>query len=138
MGERMVEADPNMPFIHAWLTAIYLHMGQLTLAMEHAQREPVSFARYLALATAHHAAGNLEEAAVEQQQLLESYGDLAAYQQAVVFAYWGENDTALDWLEVAYRQRDPGIVQIRPDIAFSALREHPRFVSILQKMHLAD
>jgi len=138
MGERLAKDDPNMPFIHAWLTAIYLDMGRSTLAMEHAQLESVSFARYLALATAHHAAGNIEEATAAQQQLLESHGDLAAYQQAEVFAAWGENDTALDWLEVAYRQRDPGIVDIKADIGFIALREHPRFVAILQKMNLAD
>lgn len=138
MGERLVEADPNMAFIHSWLSAIYLHMGQSTLALEHAQRETVTFARYLALATAHHAAGNIEEAAVAQQQLLESYGDLAAYQQAELFAYWGENDSALDWLEIAYRQHDPGIVDIKSDIAFASLHDHPRFVAVLQKMNLAD
>ena len=138
MGEQVAEADPNMPFIQAWLSSIYLHMGQSALAMEHAQRETVSYARNFALATAHHAAGNIEEAAVAQQQLLESHGNLAAYQQAGLFADWGEIDTALDWLEVAYRQRDPGIVDVKSDIGFVALRDQPRFVAILQKMNLAD
>lgn len=138
MGERLVKDDPNMPFIRAWLSIVYVHLGQLTLAIEHAQLETVSFARYVALATAHHAAGNIEAATLAQQQLLESHGDLAAYQQAVLFAAWGENDTALDWLEVAHRQHDPGIVDIKSDIGFIALRDHPRFVSILQKMNLAD
>jgi hypothetical protein len=127
-----------MPFIHAWLSAIYVHLGRSMLAIEHAQLETVSFARYVALATAHHSTGNIEEAAATQQRLLESHGDLAAYQQAELFAAWGENDTALDWLEVAHRQHDPGIVDIKSDIEFIALREHPRFVAILQKMNLAD
>jgi TolB-like protein/tetratricopeptide (TPR) repeat protein len=138
MGERIVEADPNMPFIHSWLTVIYLQVGQSTLAIAHAQQEPVLYARYLALAVAHHAVGNIDKATAAQQQLLETYGDLAAYQQAELFAYWGQNNTALDWLETAYRQRDPGIVSVKSNIGLIALREHPRFVSILQKMNLAD
>ncbi len=90
------------------------------------------------MAIAQRTAGNLDEAASAQQKLLEEYGDLAAYQQAQIFASWGETDTALDWLERAYEQRDPGILNIKPDMAFVTLSEHPRFTSILQKMNLAD
>jgi serine/threonine-protein kinase len=138
MGEQMVRDDPRMPFIRGWLTAIYIKLGQTSTAMAHAQRAPESFVRYLSLARAHHAAGNHEEAAAAQQQLLESYGDLAAYQQAIIFAFWGDNDTTLDWLDVAYRQRDPGILEIKSDIAFISLHDHPRFLAILQNMNLAD
>lgn len=138
MGERLVQNDPTMPFTRGRLTAIYTLLGQVTVALGHAQHEPEPFVRFLSLAIAHHAAGNLDEAADAQQQLEESYGDLAAYQQAVLFAFWGENDTALDWLERAYEQRDPGILDIKSDIAFDALQAHPRFIAILKKMNLAD
>ena len=96
------------------------------------------FARQTVTAIAQHVAGNQDAAAAAQQQLLETYGDLAAFQQAQVFTYWGETDMALDWLDRAYQQRDPGILVIKTDLALSALREHPRFVSILRKMNLAD
>ena len=138
IGERLLDEDPNMPFVRAWLASIYLQRGQIPEALQQAQQEPVLFARQTVTAIAQHAAGNHDAAAAAQQQLLESYGELAAYQQAQVFAYWGETDTALDWLDRAYQQRDPGILSIKTDIALSALREHPRFVSILRKMNLAD
>ena len=138
IGERLLDEDPNMPFVRAWLAGIYLQRGQITEALQQAQQEPVLFARHTMTAIAQHVAGNHDEAAAAQQRLLESYGDLAAYQQAQVFAYWGETDTALDWLDRAYKQRDPGILVIKTDLALSALREHPRFVSILRKMNLAD
>jgi adenylate cyclase len=138
LGERLLEEDPNMPFIRAWLSAIYLAQGKIPEALQHAQRETSPFARQLSMAIAQHAAGNLDEAASAQQKLLEEYGDLAAYQQALIFAAWGETDTALDWLERAYEQRDPGILNIKPELAFVTLSEHPRFKSILQKMKLAD
>ena len=138
MGERLLDEDPNMPFVRAWLASIYLQRGQITEALQQAQQEPVLFARHTMTAIAQHVAGNHDEAAAAQQRLMESYGDLAAYQQAQVFASWGETDTALDWLDRAYKQRDPGILDIKTDLSLSALREHPRFVSILRKMNLAD
>ena len=138
LGERLLAEDPDMPFVHAWLNAIYLRQGQTGKALSHAQLEPVQFAKYLALATAHHAVGNLEEASTAQQQLLHAYGDFAAYQQAVIFVIWGEQNTALDWLERAFEQRDPGILGIKSDVAFAELHDHPRFETILEKMNLAD
>ena len=51
---------------------------------------------------------------------------------------WGEQNTALDWLERAFEQRDPGILGIKSDVAFAELHDHPRFETILEKMNLAD
>jgi len=138
LGEQLLQEDPNMPFIRGWLAAIYLVQGRTAVALQHAQRETSLYTRLLALAVAQHAAGNLDEAAAAQQQLLETYGDLAAYQQALIFAFWGETDTTLDWLERAYEIRDPGILNIKADNGFVSLRGHPRFQAILQKMNLAD
>ena len=138
MGEQLLQEDPNMPFIRSWLSAIHLAQDHIPEALQYAQRETILFARQTSMAIAQRAAGNLDEAASAQQKLLEEYGDLAAYQQAQIFASWGETDTALDWLERAYEQRDPGILNIKPDMAFVTLSEHPRFTSILQKMNLAD
>jgi serine/threonine-protein kinase len=138
IGERLLNEDPNMPFVRAWLASIYVQRGQIPEALQQAQQEPVMFARQTVTAIAQHVAGNQDAAAAAQQQLLETYGDLAAFQQAQVFTYWGETDMALDWLDRAYQQRDPGILVIKTDLALSALREHPRFVSILRKMNLAD
>jgi len=137
-GERLLVEDPNMPFIRGWLTVIFLAQGKIPEALQHAQRETPLFARQFAMAVAQRAAGDFVEAAAAQQQLLESYGDLAAYQQALIFDSWGEPDKALDWLERAYEHRDPGILNIKLDFALGTLREHPRFVSILRKMNLAD
>jgi tetratricopeptide (TPR) repeat protein len=138
MGAQLLQDDPNMPFIRGWLTAIHLAQGKIPEALQFAQRETTLFVRQFAMAVAQHAAGNFDEAAASQQQLLESYGDLAAYQQALIFAFWGETDTALDWLDRAYQQRDPGILGIKSEPPFVTLRDDPRFKSILQKMKLAD
>ena len=112
--------------------------GRASEALQYAKSEPVLFARLFSLAVAHHALGDLEEAAAAQQQLDETYGVNASSQQAIIFAFWGEEDTALDWLEIAVTHHDPGIVDIKSDISLAALHGHPRYEALLRKMNLAD
>jgi len=138
LGESLVQKDPGSPFARAWLSSTYIANGEPEKALPHAEREPVLFARLIAQAIAHHAAGNFDKAEAAQIELENAYGDLAAYQQALIFSKWGDVDTALDWLEKAYRQRDNGILEIKSDGALSPLHGHPRFEAILQKMNLAD
>ena len=85
---------------------------------------------------AHHALGNLDEAEVARQELQEAYGNLAAAQQAWIFAYWGEFETAIDWLEIAVDIHDSGIIDLKTDPAFVRLRGHPRYEALLRKMNV--
>lgn len=132
----LLELNPSLSFGPIYLAWLVMYDGRLDEALEHAKAEPVDFARWHALAVLHHGLGNMEEAREAQQELLEVYGDLAAYQQASIHAFWGEIDEAVRWLEVAYEARDPGMTSIKTDVAFVPLREHPGFITILEKMNL--
>jgi hypothetical protein len=41
-----------------------------------------------------------------------------------------------EWLERAYKQRDPGLPEINRDPLFRNLHDDPRYAELLQKMHL--
>ncbi len=138
VGERLLEQDPTMPYVRTWLVAIYLEQGRAKEALEQALQEPALFARLTGLAIVHHALGNREKAVAAQQQMLEAYGDLASYQQAQIFVQRGELDTAVEWLERAYAQHDPGMENLKPDRLFIPLHGHPRYEELLRKMNLAD
>ncbi len=138
LGERLLEHDPTMPYVRTWLAVIYVEQGRAQEALEQALQEPALFARLTGLAIVHHALGNRDEALAAQQQLLEAYGDLASYQQAEIFAQRGELDTALEWLERAYAQHDPGMQDLKPSRLFFPLHGHPRYEELLRKMNLAD
>jgi serine/threonine-protein kinase len=138
LGEKLLEKDPNMPFVRAWLVSINLARGRVSAALEHAEREPSRYARLLSIAIAQHAAGNLEAALAAQQELEGTYGDLAAFQQAIIYINWGETETAIDWLERAYEQRDSGMLIFKPVAALNELRGHPRYEALVRKMNLAD
>jgi hypothetical protein len=59
-----------------------------------------------------------------------------AYQIAEVHAFRGESDKAFEWLERAYKQRDPGLTQIKNDPLLKILRHEQRFTDLLKKLHL--
>ena len=82
--------------------------------------------------------GNQVAAEAARQELWDLYGEAASYQQAQVYAEWGQLDEAVTWLERAYAVRDPGLPQMKVEPAFASIREHPGFISLLKKMNLAD
>ncbi|HSJ63564.1 MAG TPA: BTAD domain-containing putative transcriptional regulator [Gemmatimonadaceae bacterium] len=55
---------------------------------------------------------------------------------AALWAYAGDADQALDWLERAYAARGSSLVFLRTYPAFAELRSRPRFVRIVEEMKL--
>jgi cell division inhibitor SulA len=59
-----------------------------------------------------------------------------AYQIADAHAYRGEIDSAFEWLEHAYDNRDSGLTQLLLDPLLANLRDDPRWEPLLDKMGL--
>ena len=137
LGERLIEQDSAMPFARGWLAWVYLDQGNYQRALELAAAEPVMFSRLVNLAVVHNALGNHEEALAAQQTLLEEYGDLASFQQAVIFASWGDHDKCVEYLERGFEVRDPGMGLVKTPL-FHVLNDHPGYRAVLAKMNLAD
>jgi tetratricopeptide (TPR) repeat protein len=135
-AELLLAKDPSVPYLRGWIVAILSHQDRAAEALQYAQDEPVLFARLTALAITHHALGNLDEAEAAQQELEEAYRDLAAAQQAWIFAHWGEFETAIDWLEIAVDIHDSGIIDLKTDPSFARMRGHPRYEALLRKMNV--
>ncbi len=127
-----------MPFTRGWLSPVYLNQGRHQKAIEQALAEPVKFFHLTAAAIAHDALGNHAEALAAQQTLLDEYGDLAAFQQAVIFVHWGDYEKCVEFLERGYAIRDPGMSLVKTPIFIVALKDHPGYRAILSKMNLTD
>ena len=138
LGERMIEQSPEVPFVRGWLAFVYLDQGNHQKAIEVASAEPVAYSRLTSLASIHGVLGNHDEAQQAQQTLLDEYGDLAAFQQAVIFAYWGDYDQSVEFLERGYAIRDPGMPSVNTGIFRDLMNDHPGYQAILSKMKLAD
>jgi hypothetical protein len=70
--------------------------------------------------------------------LIEAHQETAAVQIAQAYAYRGERNQALDWLERAVLERDPGMINVKTDPMFAALRGESRYKAVLRKMNLPE
>lgn len=57
---------------------------------------------------------------------------------AIIYAALGDTDDALIWLERAYAERDEDLSLLKVDPRLDSLRGDPRFLSLLQRVGLAD
>jgi len=77
---------------------------------------------------------------VESKQALDMLVQRAAgslaYQIAEAYAWRGEKDQAIDWLERAYQQHDGGITYIAYDRYLNGLRGDARFRALLARLKL--
>jgi len=76
------------------------------------------------------------DAAAALTELEKTAAADAPTEVARVYALLGERDLSFKWLDHSYEVRDPGIVDIKRDRDFDALRSDPRYVRFLQKMNL--
>jgi hypothetical protein len=65
-------------------------------------------------------------------------GDTAAYQYAAVYAQWGDTPKALEWLDTAWRLRDPGLIQLKTDPLMDPIRQEPRFQKVMQDLRFPN
>ncbi|MCJ7557377.1 MAG: hypothetical protein MUP90_10765 [Gammaproteobacteria bacterium] len=130
--------DPARAFTRSSMGWILMEDGRLQEALAYIEAEPVRYAHFAGLAIVQHKLGNQAAAEAAQQELWNLYGEAASYQQAEIYASWGQNDKAVEWLERAYQVRDPGLPQMRIDPSFASLKQHPGYIALLQKMKLAD
>jgi len=137
-GLDVLAKDPARAFARSSMGWILMADGRLQEALAYMEAEPVRYAHFAGLAIVQHKLGNQAAAEAAQQELWNLYGEAASFQQAEIYASWVQNDKAVEWLERAYQVRDPGLPQMRIDPTFAALKQHPGYIALLQKMKLAD
>ncbi|MCW8844194.1 MAG: tetratricopeptide repeat protein [Gammaproteobacteria bacterium] len=138
IGLELLEKFPSRAFTHGSLGWYAMDQGRLQEALAFFEAEPVVFARLSSLAIVQHKLGNRAAAEAAQKELWERYGEAASYQQAQIYAEWGEANEAVKWLQRAYEVRDPGLPTLKIDPSFVALKQHPGYMALLKKMRLAD
>jgi hypothetical protein len=70
--------------------------------------------------------------------LVQFGGDTFAYQFAEIYAQWGNQGKALEWLDTAMRLRDAGLLFLRTDPLMDPLRKEPRFQAIERELKFPD
>lgn len=100
------------------------------------QQEPNEGLKLAGETMAYHSLGRRQASDAALRKLVTTHGSSGAYQIAETYAYRGDTDEALDWLERAYQQHDSGLPYLKSDGLFKGLHQNPRYIQLLEKMKL--
>ena len=115
-----------------------LKLGEYESALQSCNTPPLDWESRLCLAIAYDKLHRRPEAEAQVATMKTEMGDAPAYQYAEIYAQWGDIPRALDWLETAYRLKDPGIVALKADEFFIPLRNEARFQEVERKLNLPN
>jgi TolB-like protein/DNA-binding winged helix-turn-helix (wHTH) protein/lipoprotein NlpI len=134
--QKALDLNPEAPLVHLTLNRILIAERKPQQALAEIEKEPNEWGKFTGQALAYHALGREQDSNAALNALIAKYESGAAYQIAQVYAYRGESDKSLEWLERAYQKRDPGLTEINSDPVFKNIRRDARYIELLKKMRL--
>jgi TolB-like protein/DNA-binding winged helix-turn-helix (wHTH) protein/Flp pilus assembly protein TadD len=134
--QKALDLNPQATYVHLTLDKILIAKGKSQQALAEIEKEPSEWGKFTGQALAYYALGREQDSNAALAGLIAKYRTDAAYQIAQVYAYRGESGQSFEWLEHAYKQRDPGLPEINSDPLFKNLRHDPRYIELLKKMRL--
>jgi TolB-like protein len=137
-SDRALQIDPKSSDIKNARGLNYLMLDELESARDSCETENRDWQGRLCMAILYEKLRRHPDAESERAALQSEFGDGSAYQQAEIYAQWGDIPKALDWLETAYRLPDAGIVTLKLDPLVDPLRKEPRFREINRKLNFPN
>jgi TolB-like protein len=134
--QKSLEVDPDSSVARLYLTELDLLEGHADQALADAQQIKDPDWKLLCVALAEHALHHEKESQQALDALIKSSAQAAAYQIAEVYAWQGNKDQALAWLDRAFRQHDGGMTFLKTDWIFKSLRSDPRYADLLRRLKL--
>jgi TolB-like protein len=139
-ASRAIEQYPNYWLAYLWLGSAYREkkmykdaLEQFSNARKFSGDQPVTIAlsgHTLGLSGDHAGA---RKVLADLQHLAQSRYVSSLY-IAAIYTGLGENHTALDWLDRAYKERNDRLVYLAVEPMADPLRSDPRFTQLLQKI----
>jgi serine/threonine protein kinase/Tfp pilus assembly protein PilF len=140
MARKTLELDPNYAAAHRLLSLAYQGKELFDEAIAENQNwgsltgnrieTSVSLAQIYAVAGQKDAAAKLVEVVRNDPNLI----DQAYRGLALVYAAFGENDSAFNCLEKSYQRREESVLSLKVDPKVDPLRSDPRFMALLRRI----
>jgi TolB-like protein len=134
---RTLEISPTYSGAHYFLGLVLLARNQPEAALAEMLKEPQGLARFIGSAVAYFALGRIPESDAALAQTINSRSN-HPFSISSVYAFRGELDEALKWLDRAYAQRDPALLLLKSQLMFDKLEGDPRYKALLKKMNLPE
>jgi TolB-like protein len=135
-AERMIAVNPGGRFGYFFLTVAHLLQGRPAAAAQAFGPMKPDLFQLLCVALVRHAEGRRAESDAALAEMEAKFGAHGCYQIAEAYAYRNQPDRAFEWLEKAYRDRDPGLTWIGYDPFVKSLRPDARWAALVQRMKL--
>lgn len=130
------QLNPQISSLHLTRGKVLLFEGRKEEALAEMEKESGDWQRLSGESLAYYALGRRDEADRALQKLIATHQNDCAYQVGEAYAFRGETDKAFAWLERSVEQRDPGAPDVRANPFMNSLRQDPRYVALLKKIHL--
>jgi TolB-like protein/Flp pilus assembly protein TadD len=137
-ARKVLEIDPTYDWGHVSVGLALLYRGDPAAAVMEFKRESNPMEQATGLALAYHALGRATDSNAALTRLINGGAGNYAYEVAEIYAYRGERDEALKWLERAYVQKDATLKWILRDPTMAKLESDPRYKAFLRKMNLPE
>jgi tetratricopeptide (TPR) repeat protein len=130
----VISLDPVVKAPYGNLGLSFYGLGDLERARASCETKPDYWVSHQCLAVIYDKLGRHADAEAELTKLKAAMGDAAAYQNATIYAQWGNLPKALEWLETAWQLRDPGLELLKTDPLLDPLRKEQRFLAIQREL----
>jgi len=132
--ERALNMNPKMSVAHSFRGTALLLLGREAEARKAFEAEPNRVFALPGLAILDQLSGQKAAAQANLDKLIREAGDSGLYQQAQVFAMWGEMDRAVLQLERAYQVKDAGLANLFTDPLFDKLKGKAAYQRLVKAM----
>jgi TolB-like protein len=133
---RVLDIRPTFGYGHFNLGLLLLERDARDTALLEMQQESIDEAKQEGLAMVYHALGRKTESDAALAAMIQDQADGHALDIAEVYAFRGESDDAMRYLERAYAQKAPYLFSIKGDYSLRSLGKDPRYKAFLKKMNL--
>ena len=135
-AQSVLSINPMTTKVHLLIALMDLKAGDMDAAYSAIEKETGEYYRLEGRSILDYASKRLADSDAALQKLINEYHATAAIQVAQAYAYRGERDKAFEWLDTAFTQKDPGLVNVKTDPLLTILRADLRFGKLLQRMNL--
>jgi TolB-like protein/Tfp pilus assembly protein PilF len=135
---RVLEMRPTYAWAHYYLAVVLLMRGDRDSALVEMQRETADIGKRQGLAMAYYALGNIADSDAMLAWMIKEHADDNAWGISVGYAFRGQSDEAMRWLERAYAQKESSLLYIKAYPALNPLKADPRYKAFLKKMNLPE
>src|SRR5690348_456833 len=133
--KKALELNPDVYPGPIQLTKIYVMQGRPQDALPEIERVHDEPQRAFLSAIAYYALDRKQESDAALSELIAKY-QRNTYRLAEVYAFRNQSGEAFEWLDRAYVQRNPGLIETKVDPLLKSLHHDPRYAAFLKKLNL--